>query len=115
MQQEGKSGDLQNVQSMTIDSKRRMWVIEVGRRNFFEINPRSIVNQPAGIWIIDMLTHEVITKYYFPSDVVTYDNSFLNDVVVDDIKDIAYFTDAWVNHYEYFLSAFHSFIRLLTG
>mmetsp|Transcript_20424 Transcript_20424/g.29268 ORF Transcript_20424/g.29268 Transcript_20424/m.29268 type:complete len:401 (-) Transcript_20424:3134-4336(-) len=95
MQKEGKSGDLQNVQSMTIDSKRRMWVIEVGRRNFFELNPRSIVNSPAGLWIIDMLTHEVTTKYYFPSDIVSYDNSFLNDVVVDDIRDIAYFTDAW--------------------
>ena len=96
MQREGVSGDLQNVQSMTIDSKRRMWVIEVGRRNFFNINPKTVVNDPAGLWIIDMTTEDIITKYSFPSSVVSYDNSFLNDVVVDDTRDIAYLTDAWV-------------------
>ncbi len=31
MQEEGKEGCLQNVQSMTIDSKNQMWIIEVGR------------------------------------------------------------------------------------
>ena len=96
MQREGVSGDLQNVQSMTIDSKRRMWVIEVGRRNFFNINPKTVVNGPAGLWIIDLTTENIITKYSFPSSVVSYDNSFLNDVVVDDTRDIAYLTDAWV-------------------
>lgn len=96
MQEEGKSGDLQNVQSMTIDSKRRMWVIEVGRRNFFEINPRSVVNGPAGLWMIDMTSHEVILKYYFPSSIVAPTSSFLNDVVVDETRDVAYLTDAWV-------------------
>eukprot|EP01099_Mayorella_cantabrigiensis_P001744 TRINITY_DN176_c0_g2_i1.p1 TRINITY_DN176_c0_g2~~TRINITY_DN176_c0_g2_i1.p1 ORF type:complete len:450 (-),score=106.67 TRINITY_DN176_c0_g2_i1:148-1497(-) len=94
-QEIGVSGDLQNCQSMTIDSKRRMWVIDVGRRNFFGDDPEEIVNGPAGIWVIDLETNEVISKYYFPRDIVSYNNSFLNDLVVDDTLDIAYITDAW--------------------
>lgn len=73
----------------------RMWVIEVGRRNFFIKNPKIQVSGPAGIWMIDMDTHAITNKYYFPADVVTYDNSFLNDIVVDITRDIAYLTDAW--------------------
>lgn len=93
MQKEGVDGDLQNVQSMTIDQKRRMWTIEVGRRNFFD--GKSAVAGPAGLWIIDLNTGDILTKYYFPEDVVSSEESFLNDVVVDESRDIAYFTDAW--------------------
>lgn len=94
VQDEGEEGDLQNVQSMTIDSKRRMWVIEVGRRNFFAKNPREVVNAAAGIWTIDLVTAEVIDKFYFPEDVVSYDNSFLNDIVLDESRGLAYLSDA---------------------
>lgn len=95
IQQVGVEGDLQNCQSMTIDNQRRMWVIDVGRRNFFGPDPDAIVNGPAGLWIIDLETSEVLTKYYFPEEVVSYTDSFLNDIVVDDNLDIAYLTDAW--------------------
>lgn len=96
MQREGVDGDLQNVQSMTIDGKNRMWVIDVGRRNFYTFTKKT-VNAAAGVWLIDLNAEipVVIDKYYFPEDVVSYDNSFLNDVVVDDELDVAYFTDAW--------------------
>jgi len=95
MQREGVSGDLQNVQSMTIDSSRRMWIIEVGRRNFFLTNKSMQVSGPAGLWCVDLLTNTVISQYYFPSDVVSYDESFLNDIVIDETRNFAYLTDAW--------------------
>lgn len=96
MQREGVDGDLQNVQSMTIDKKNRMWVIDVGREYFYT-KTKKTVNAAAGVWLIDLNLDipVVIDKYYFPKDVVSFDNSFLNDVVVDDTLDIAYFTDAW--------------------
>jgi hypothetical protein len=37
----------------------------------------------------------VVSKYYFPNDVVSYTESFLNDIVLDENKEIAYLTDAW--------------------
>ena len=82
MQREGVDGDLQNVQSMTIDKSNRMWIIEVGRRNFYTIVPD--VAAAAGVWLVDLSTNAVLDKYYFPESIVSHDNSFLNDIVVDD-------------------------------
>lgn len=92
MQREGVSGDLQNVQSMTIDSTvglndsglGRMWVIDVGRRNFYDL--RGGVEGAASVWLVDVGTGTVQDRYEFPPSVVSYDNSFLNDVVLDEDK-----------------------------
>lgn len=95
MQGEGVPGDLQNCQSMIIDSKGRMWVIEVGRKYFFSDAPNAEpVNAPAGVWVIDMKTGDVISKYYFPDEVAPYNSSFLNDLVLDEVREIVYLTDA---------------------
>lgn len=94
MQAEGQAGDLQNCQSMTIDSQGRMWVIEVGRRNFLAANPALVVNGAAGVWIIDMATEEIISKYYFPDAVAPFNSSFVNDIVLDETRQLAYLTDA---------------------
>jgi hypothetical protein len=95
IQQEGVEGDLQNVQSMTIDSKNRMWVIEVGRRNF--LPPYTSIDGNPGIWIIDLNTGVVISKYYFPSSVAPNSTTFLNDIVLDETLDVAYLSDADLN------------------
>lgn len=97
MQREGFEGDLQNVQSMTIDSKRRMWAIEVGRRNFFLTDKSMQVSGAAGLWTIDLNTHAVTSKYYFPPSIVSHDESFLNDIAIDEARNMAYLTDAWGN------------------
>lgn len=83
MQTVGTSGDLQNCQSMIIDGSNRMWVIEVGRLNFFDSDASTVVNGPAGVWIIDLETGTIESKYYFPNDVAEYNNSFVNDIVID--------------------------------
>ena len=54
MQKEGVSGDLQNAKSIYIDSKSRMWIMEVGRRNYLMSNTNTHVAGQAGVWIIDM-------------------------------------------------------------
>ena len=45
--------------------------------------------------MIDVATGEVLSKYEFPSEVVSYTDSFVNDLVLDQNKEIAYLTDAW--------------------
>jgi hypothetical protein len=97
MQVEGKEGDLQSCQSMTIDSQGRMWVIETGRRNFLSPLKSRYVDGAAGVWIIDMATDTIISKYYFPADVASYDVSFVNDIVLDESRDLAYLSDAGGN------------------
>mmetsp|Transcript_26972 Transcript_26972/g.45491 ORF Transcript_26972/g.45491 Transcript_26972/m.45491 type:complete len:422 (-) Transcript_26972:227-1492(-) len=95
MQREGVDGDLQSCQSMTIDTKNRMWVIETGRRNFFSPIKRQWVDGAAGVWIIDLNTNEIVSKYYFPEDVASYDGSYVNDIVLDEKRGLAYLSDAW--------------------
>lgn len=95
MQVVGVNGNLQNCQSMIIDSKGLMYVIEVGRRNFYEPNPTKTVNGAPGVWIINTETGEIQSQYYFPPSIASPNNSFVNDIVLDEQKQIAYLTDAW--------------------
>jgi hypothetical protein len=95
MQTAGVYGQLQNCQSMTLDSVGNMYVIEVGRRNFFESDTSLTVNGPPGVWIINTETSEVKSKYLFPSSVASPTDSFVNDIVLDESKSMAYLTDAW--------------------
>lgn len=93
MQEEGVYGDLQNCQSMLIDSQGVMWALEVGRRNFF-LPESQHVDGAAGVWHINVNTGEVLDTFYFPEEVLSYNNSFLNDIVLDEARDVAYFSDA---------------------
>lgn len=87
---------LQNCQSMTIQSKtHQMWVIEVGRRNFFMNDASLETSTPPGIWIVDLNTNAVVDQYFFPSNIIDAKNSFLNDIALDEERNIAYFSDAW--------------------
>jgi hypothetical protein len=88
---------LQNCQSMTINSKtHQMWVIEVGRRNFFSDDKSLFIDSPPGFWIVDLNNHDaIIDKFYFPSNIIDLHNSFLNDIALDENNQIAYFSDAW--------------------
>ena len=95
MQEEGVDGDLQNCQSMAIDGSGFMWAIETGRRNFFAPLQSMWVDGTPGIWIIDMASSTVVQKYYFPAEVASPSSSFVNDIVIDESRDVAYLTDAW--------------------
>ena len=45
--------------------------------------------------MIDVASGTVLNKYEFPADVVSYTESFVNDLVLDEAKELAYLTDAW--------------------
>lgn len=95
MQAVGVNQNLQNCQSMVIDSKGYMYVIEVGRRNFYDPDPSKAVPGTPGVWIIDTATSKVISTYNFPPSIASPNNSFVNDIVVDEVNSVAYLTDAW--------------------
>lgn len=95
---------LQYVQSMEIDSKGRMWILDVGRRNIFD--PPSMNNTvPPKIIVYDMATGATLRRYTLPDSVAPYNASFLNDLVVDQQNGWAYITntagDGGVIAYDY--------------
>lgn len=45
--------------------------------------------------MIDVASGSILNKYSFPPEVVSYTESFVNDLVLDETKQVAYLTDAW--------------------
>lgn len=91
----GVTGSLQYAQSFIIDSNNVMWIPEVGRTNFYDTNPLLLTSAPAGIFKVNVSNGEVISRYHFPEYVVSPNNSFVNDIVLDEINGYAYFTNTW--------------------
>ena len=92
------TGVLQYAQSMLIDSQNRMWIPEVGRTNFYDANPALATSGPAGVLLVDASTGQLLAApYYFPDDVVPYNNSFVNDIVLDEATGYAYFTNTYAD------------------
>lgn len=89
------TGTLQYSQSFIIDSKNCMWIAEVGRTNFYDANPTLVTTGKAGIIVVNISTGAVLDTYYFPESVVSYNSSFVNDIVLDEVHGYAYLTDTW--------------------
>ena len=80
------------IQSMEIDSKGRMWIIDAGRLNIVD-DPSTVVNGPAKIVILDIETHEIIQKLELSDDIAPFNASFLNDIVIDEARGFGYISD----------------------
>lgn len=91
------TGTLQYSQSFTIDSKNCMWIAEVGRTNFYDANPTLVTEGKAGILIVNITDGTLLSSYYFPPYVASYNSSFVNDIVLDELHSFAYLTDTWGN------------------
>ena len=84
----------QFIQSMEIDTRGWMWILDVGRLNLLD----SPALQTAGvpklvIWDID--NNCSVREYIFPNNVLPYDSSWANDIVVDVSSGLAYISDTW--------------------
>lgn len=84
---------LQYVQSMEVDSKGRMWILDVGRLHIFD-GPQYLVNGPPKVVVWDIEAGAADTVFTFPHSVAPYDASFLNDLVVDEANGVAYISDS---------------------
>lgn len=92
-----RTGSLQYAQSFIIDSQNRMWIPEVGRTNFYDANTALTTSGPAGIFVMNITDGSVLLNYYFPDSVVPYNNSFVNDIVLDEQNGYAYFSNTWAS------------------
>jgi intracellular sulfur oxidation DsrE/DsrF family protein len=91
------NGTLQYSQSFTIDSRNCMWIAEVGRTNFLDANPSLETTGKAGVLVVNITDGTLLSSYYFPPTVASYNSSFVNDIVLDEVNGYAYFTDTWGN------------------
>lgn len=63
----------------TIDKCNRLWFVDTG---VLEYPTGRIVVQPASIWIIDLLTDNVIRRYEIPATMIASGNG-LSSITVD--------------------------------
>ncbi|XP_062506522.1 protein yellow-like [Corticium candelabrum] len=99
MQELGNCDSLQYVQSMEIDAKCGwMWIIDAGRVNLLEspdvtgLRPLNLC--PPKLVIYDLNRDEIVRIHVFTDAVASYNESFLNDIVVDRVHRFAYISDA---------------------
>ncbi|XP_034940147.1 protein yellow-like [Chelonus insularis] len=93
MQTVGDCRAFQFVQSMEIDPKGRMWVLDTGRTATMTTEAKS--RCPPRLVILDVENNgDVLRSFPFPEDVTPHNSSYLNDIVLDHTDGgYAYITD----------------------
>ena len=76
------------VQSVVVDDKDRLWVLDPGN-----INMKGVVAGAPKLVQIDLTTNQVVQNIPFGSDIAP-DKSYLNDVRFDNSKEFAYITES---------------------
>lgn len=84
-----------NVQSMEIDPVGRVWVLDVGRQNFLDADPSTLVNRAPALLVFNFANGRLLDQYSFPDAVLPANASFANDIVVDWRNDVAFISDTW--------------------
>ena len=84
---------------MEIDPRNKtMWIIDVGRVDTMESGIYSPNNKCGPkIVIVDLTTGTVLARHYFPESVASQSQNFLNDIVLDPEKKIAYISNPGEN------------------
>ena len=83
---------LRNVLGFCIDAKHRMWILDKG-------DVASITQTPKNgqkIVVYDMDNEKVIHTFLINDNLANRDKSFLNDITVDVIHDVAYISDSGI-------------------
>lgn len=86
----GDPAKFQNVLGVEIDSKNRMWLVDMGWVNGVDVTPDGAQK----IVVLDLNTGLEIKRYAIPDAVANRNTAFLNDLVIDEKNDLAYITDS---------------------
>jgi len=85
---------LKFVQDIEIDPFGRMWIIDTGALNFYF--PQEFVWNTPRLFVYDLQSDPPTLEqsYSFPTSIAPVGQVFLNDIVVDVIRDFAYITNS---------------------
>lgn len=81
---------LQNVLGLEVDSKNRMWLVDMG----WVAGVNETPEDAQKIVVIDLNTGRELKRYAIPDNVANRKTSFLNDIAIDEKREIAYITDS---------------------
>jgi sugar lactone lactonase YvrE len=82
--------NFQNVLGVEIDSKNRMWLVDMGWVAGVDPTPDGAQK----IVVLDLNTGAEIKRYAIPDTVANRKTQFLNDLVIDEKRELAFITDS---------------------
>ncbi|MBI3286151.1 MAG: SMP-30/gluconolactonase/LRE family protein [Burkholderiales bacterium] len=91
--QSNRLGDpqaLQNVLGFAIDKKNRMWILDQGFAGGVEQTPDGAQK----IVVLDLDSGQELKRFTIADDLADRNTSFLNDIVVDERRQLAYLSDS---------------------
>jgi hypothetical protein len=88
MNRVGDVSALQCVLGFEIDTQNRMWIVDQGQIGTAAALPGAI---KLVIW--DLFLNESVQRYVFPPQIASLSLSFLNDIVIDTMRWVAYLSD----------------------
>lgn len=80
------------VMGIEITPDGQLWVLDSGIAENFE-SSGPVVYCPPSVSVFDFEKKELLTRYFLPNSVSPYGTNFLNDIVVDAVKGVAYISD----------------------
>lgn len=81
---------LRNVLGVEVDSKNRMWLVDMG----WVAGEDKAPDGAQKIIVIDLNSGNELKRYAIPDYVANRKSAFLNDLVIDEKEEIAYITDS---------------------
>jgi sugar lactone lactonase YvrE len=87
----GMRGALQSVLGFEIDAQDRLWALDQGK-----VAGKAAIPGAIKLLIWDLKTDTQVQLHEFPPDVASPTASFLNDLVVDQVNNVAYVTDSGI-------------------
>jgi sugar lactone lactonase YvrE len=81
---------LQNVLGVEVDSKNRMWLVDMG----WVAGVDTTADGAQKVIVLDLNTGTELKRYAIPDAVANRNTSFLNDLVVDEKRELAFITDS---------------------
>lgn len=76
------------VQSVVVDDQDRLWILDPANPQF-----TGVVESGAKLFQVDLNTNEIVRTYVFPAEVADK-GSYLNDVRIDTVRNMAYMTNS---------------------
>ena len=81
---------IQNVVGVEVDSRNWMWILDMGWVAGIDATPDGAQK----IIVLDLNTGVELKRYAIPDSVANRNTSFLNDLVIDEKRDMAFITDS---------------------
>ncbi len=84
------ANNFQNVLGVEVDSKNRMWLVDMGWVAGVDETPDGAQK----IVVLDLNTGSELKRYAIPDSVANRKTQFLNDLVIDEKRELAFITDS---------------------